>query len=212
MPDVIFLLVSTIVMYLLYYLTLYILDKKVHGLARKKNRISSRLVYAIGALMVIAWIAISLTHTSMALSQRILNMCIIESLAVLAVSDWKKHIIPNCILVPILIIWAAVTGMSIFMDATNGSALFFSSLVGGFLGGLIFLVCYLLAHGRLGAGDVKLVFVMGLCLTEQKILGAILVGMVLCCVYMVLHKNGTPKGGVPLAPFLFLGTLTILLI
>lgn len=195
-------------MFILYYLTVDKLDKKLHlGLARKGNRISSRTVYVTGIVMACGWIAVNLVPSSTCLPKRILNMSLLLSLAVLAVSDWKKRRIPNCFLVPILILWAAVTGMCMFIEATYGNALFISSLAGGFLGALIFLMCYLLAPGRLGAGDVKLVFILGLYLTEQKILGAIFIGMIVCCVYMMLHKNGTPKGGVPLAPFLFLGTL-----
>lgn len=216
MSEIFITLVSTLVMYLLYYLTVDILDKKVHlGLARKGNRIRSRAVYVVGIVMASGGIAVNLVQSPTLLSQRILNICLLWALAVLAVSDWKIHRIPNCILVTILIIWAAVTGISMFMDATNGRALFVSALVGGFLGGLLFFACYLLAPGRLGAGDVKLVFVLGLYLTEKKILGAIFAGMILCCIFTLMQlvrKKGQRKGGVPLAPFLFLGTLLVLLV
>ncbi len=208
MPEVIITLVSTMAMLVLYYLTVDKLDKKVHlGLARNGNRFSSKVVYIIGVVMACGWIAVNLVQLSMWLPRRILNMCLLLALAVLSVSDWKKHRIPNCVLVPILIVWVVVTGICIFIDISSGVTLFISSLVGGFLGGLLFMLCYLLASGRLGAGDVKLVFILGLYLTEQKILSAILVGMIVCCVHVMLDKNGTPKGGVPLAPFLFLGTL-----
>ena len=67
----------------------------------------------------------------------------------------------------------------------------------------------------MGAGDVKLVFVMDLYLTGQRILGAVFYGSLLCCAWSLLQlarKKLGLKDGVPLVPFLYLGTLITLFI
>ena len=66
-----------------------------------------------------------------------------------------------------------------------------------------------------GGGDVKLAFVMGLYLTGERIMGALFYGTVLCCIYSIvqlIRKKLTLKNGVPMTPFLFLGTFITLLI
>ena len=60
-----------------------------------------------------------------------------------------------------------------------------------------------------------MVFVMGLYLTGQRIIGAIFYGALLCCVYSLIQmgrKKLGLKDGVPIVPFLYLGTLITLLI
>ena len=96
-----------------------------------------------------------------------------------------------------------------------GIALFAKSLMGGIVGGLTFLLCYLLSAKKVGAGDVKLSFVMGLYLTGDRIIGAIFYGTLVCCVYsivMLIRKKIGLKDGVPMVPFLYIGVLITLFI
>ena len=67
----------------------------------------------------------------------------------------------------------------------------------------------------MGAGDVKLVFVLGLYMTGERIMGAIFYGVLLCCIYsiiMLCRKKIGLKDGVPMAPFLYMGMCINLLI
>ena len=146
---------------------------------------------------------------------RILAMLLIWAMSVLAVLDYKKQIVPNRFLLLMLLLWTAVTGSYIIVDTGGGLVLFFRALAGAVTGGLVFLLCYLLSGRKIGAGDVKLVFVMGLYLTGQRIIGAIFYGALLCCVYSLIQmgrKKLGLKDGVPIVPFLYLGTLITLLI
>ena len=131
-------------------------------------------------------------------------------LGILAVTDIKRKIIPNKILVLLLLFWTAGVSMLLILQTEFGLTILFESLAGGTIGGIIFLLCYLLSKGQLGAGDVKLVFVMGLYLTGERIIGAVFYGTLICCVYSVLlliRKKITRKDGVPMTPFLYLGTI-----
>lgn len=209
MIEIISAMIGAVIMCILYHLALHVLDKQ-EALALERS-----LVFIVGSVMAVAWIAISLMQESMALPQQILTMCTLWSLAVLTVTDWKKHLIPNRFLVLLLMIWATVTGINIILDIVSGMALLFTSLAGGIMGGLIFFLCYIISRKQLGAGDVKLVFVLGLYLTGQRIMGAIFYGVILCCVFSLIQlcrKKIGMKDGIPLVPFLFLGTLITLFI
>ena len=200
-----------------YYIAIPVMDRKYQmGLNCKGWRISSLGVLAVGGITVLAAGGIgylNLQGDSPAL--RILAMLLIWAMSVLAVLDYKKQIVPNRFLLLMLLLWTAVTGSYIIVDTGNGLVLFFRALAGAVTGGLVFLLCYLLSGRKIGAGDVKLVFVMGLYLTGQRIIGAIFYGALLCCVYSLIQmgrKKLGLKDGVPIVPFLYLGTLITLLI
>lgn len=143
-------------------------------------------------------------------TEAMLRYCFLGTLSAIAVTDWEKHFISNKLLLAMLLLWSGIIGISIIANTENGLGILFSSLLGALTGGLIFLLCYVLSRGQMGAGDVKLAFVMGLYLTGDKIIGAIFYGVILCMIYSVIQlirKRIGLKDGVPLAPFLYIGTL-----
>lgn len=149
------------------------------------------------------------------LPQYILTMVLLSGMAFLAVVDYQMKLIPNLMLAALGLFWTAVTGLSLILDVEEGFALLCRSLAGAAVGGLIFLLCYLISRGQLGAGDVKLAFILGLYLTGERIMGCILYGSLLCCLYSVLQlfrRRITVKDGVPMAPFLYLGVLITIFI
>ena len=64
--------------------------------------------------------------------------------------DIKERRLPNS-----LVALLAIIGVGTVVVALGAEA-FVRSLIGGLLGGMIFLILYLLGRGRLGEGDVKL--------------------------------------------------------
>lgn len=209
--------IETLIICILFYLTLHVLDKDgIYGFERKGKWICSGLVYAVSGGTAIAWLVISLNRDGMfAIPVQLLTVCVVWALAVLTVTDWKKNTIPNQFLFALIIIWGTIIGLYMILDIVSGMALLFMSLAGGIVGGMIFLLCYIISRKQLGAGDVKLVFVLGLFLTSQRIMGAIFYGVILCCVFSLIQlcrKKIGMKDGVPLVPFLYLGTLFTLFI
>ena len=149
------------------------------------------------------------------MARYLLTAVLLCGLAVLTVTDYKKQTVPNKMILVLLLLWTAIVGIALIVDVAAGFELLCRALGGGLISGLIFLLCYLFSRGQMGAGDVKLAFVMGLYLTGERIIGAIFYGTVLCCVYSImqlLRKKLTLKNGVPMTPFLYLGTLITLLI
>ena len=143
-------------------------------------------------------------------AETMLQYILICAMSVFALVDAEHHFISNRLLLLLLMIWLSITGITIILTTQYGLALLFQSLIGAIVGGLIFLLCYFLSKGQLGAGDVKLVFVMGLYLTGERIMGAVFYGVIACCIYSIIQlirKKIGVKDGVPLAPFLYLGQL-----
>lgn len=197
------------------YITLCFYDKRNPLKVKKKGKYiySIFIIAAISLTFVTAFALGMFRISAWDLSEVLLNYILIWGMTVLAVTDHRQHRIPNRFLTLMLMIWAMITGIYMILQTESGVGLLFRSLSGAIVGGLIFLLCYILSRKQLGAGDVKLVFVMGLYLTSQRIMGAIFYGIVLCCVYSVIQlirKKLGLKDGVALVPFLYLGVLITL--
>lgn len=197
-----------------YYAALDYIDRaRDIGLKRRGRLIVSKFVWLTGAVgfCILLWFGYRALW-QMPFPVSLMQCVLLWGMSVAAVTDYRKHFIPNGILFIMLIIWTAIVGICVILATEYGLGLLFQSLIGGAAGGLIFLLCYLLSRRQLGAGDIKLSFVMGLYLTGQWILGAIFYGIVLCLIYSViqlLRKKIGLKDGVPLAPFLYGGVLII---
>lgn len=145
----------------------------------------------------------------------VLNLILIWGLSVLTITDYKKKLVPNKVLLVLLLLWAVVISIFSLMDIGNSLTLIMDTAVGGGIAGLLFFVSYLMSKGQLGAGDVKLAFLMGLYLMSTRALLAFLIGTTLCFIYsftMVIFKKLTLKDQVPLVPFLAMGAFIVILL
>lgn len=178
---------------------------------RRGIQISRRNQAAVCVLTFCAVAALGFLYLPKGVTVEILLQYILLcAMSVFALADAEHHFISNRLLLVLLMIWVGIMGIMIILQTQYGLVLLFGSLVGAIVGGLIFLLCYFLSRGQLGAGDVKLVFVMGLYLTGDRIMGAIFYGVLLCCAYSIvqlMRKKIGVKEGVPLAPFLYAGQL-----
>lgn len=200
-----------------YYGSICVLyDKYELGLKRREKWVTDSFVLVLGVITLIGTAGVGYVRLpNFSIVQHILTMALLCGMALLAVVDRKKNLIPNRMLAVLALFWTAVAGVYLIFNMEKGFALFCRSLAGAFVGGVIFLLCYLISKGQLGAGDVKLAFVMGLYLTGERIIGGIFYGTLMCCAYSVaqlLRKRLTLKDGVPLAPFLYMGVLITLFI
>lgn len=199
------------------YITICFYHKKNPLEVRQKgSMIYSPFMIGVVGLAFLAVFALGMTKRAVwGLSDMLLHYSLIWGMSVLAVTDHWHRRIPNRFLIALLMIWALIAGTSIILFTESGMALLFRGLAGGLAGGLTFLLCYIFSRKQLGAGDVKLAFVMGLYLTGRRIMGAIFYGIAICCVYSIIQlirrKIGW-KDGVALVPFLYLGALIALCI
>lgn len=211
--------IGAAVISVIYYISVCVLDSQLKlGLNRDKYFIKSKAVWIVGIFTAFVWIFTGLYPNTMFYTNIpfiVQTMIIMWGMSVLAITDYYKKIIPNHFILMLLAIWAFVVLIGLAVNMDEGLAVLFQSLAGGIAGGVIFLLCYLISRGQLGAGDVKLAFVLGLYMTGQRIMGVLVYGILICCVYSViqlLRKKIGMKDGVALVPFLYIGMLITLII
>ena len=121
-------------------------------------------------------------------------------------ADWWEQIVPNKMLLVLLFLFFLIIGLD--MDAALE---LLPSIVIGLLFSMIsFGLGFLLSRGSMGAGDVKLALVMGLYLTGEYVVGAVLYGCIVSAVFSLVQlarKRLSRKDTIPFVPFLFLGTV-----
>ena len=90
------------------------------------------------------------------------------------VEDYREQLVPNRVLLFLLVLFPIIVGGYGVHDMDTVLKLL-PSIILGFLFSLIsFGTGYLLSHGSMGAGDVKLSLIMGIYLTGKDIPGACL--------------------------------------
>ena len=140
----------------------------------------------------------------------VLSYVMLAGMSVFCITDWLDRIVPNRILFIMLLGWLVIAGFFILRDP-NRMAGYLAEYITGFLFCLTsFGLCYILARGKLGAGDVKLALIMGLYLPGSYAAAAIFYGCMLSaifCVALLLAKKITKKTAVPLVPFLYMGLI-----
>lgn len=209
--------ISALVVVLAFYFSCLWLDKKLElGIQRKKSLITEKSVWLIAVLDIVTVIYIAaFQRQGFKSCFYIATIVMIIGMSVLSVTDIKKCIIPNKVLAVWFMIWILIVGIQMIFNIETGVAILFISLAGAVIGGIIFLLCYILSKGQMGAGDVKLVFVLGLYMTGQRIMGAVLYGALLCCAYSIiqmLRKKISIRDAVPMAPFIYMGMCITLFI
>ena len=200
-----------------FYLLITYLDTSIGFDLKKKGKMINDKVVIIDAIatFLLTGVITYLRYPDMMLEMKILTSIFICIMASLTVCDIKKKLVPNRIIVAALFIWMSVISIGIIFHTASGVALLGTSLIGGIISGAIFLLCYLITKKKLGAGDVKFAFILGLYMTATRMFGGIFYGSVLCCVYclvQIARKKLTFKSGVPMIPFLYIGCLVTYII
>ena len=134
-------------------------------------------------------------------------------MAFLSTTDMIEHRVPNKMLAIMLLCWMGLVGMEMFINIYRAMETVFFHGISGLIAVVIFLITYFISHRKLGLGDVKLSFIMGLYLGNNMIIAAIFYGTVLCCIYSIVQvarKKLSMKDGVPMVPFLFFGSLIVM--
>ncbi len=166
-----------------------------------------------GAVTVFVYTGLTISEQPIAaLAYRLLLM---TGLTIFAVTDHYVHLIPNILLIVLLCAWVLISALAILFDLPNGLQLAAIGVAGGLFSGFCYLICYFLSKKRMGAGDVKLAFFAGLCLTGEMIVGALLLCSLSCLLWslvLIVRKKMKWSDEVPMAPFLFFGSAAMLLL
>lgn len=125
-------------------------------------------------------------------------------------SDAKVFIIPNRILLVGLVFRGLTLAVECLISPSELRYILLSCLIAS--GGLFLaaILCRLISPKAVGAGDIKLMVVMGLYLTTDRVWSAILLSMIATfffSLFLVIVKKANRKTEIPFAPLLLIGTL-----
>lgn len=126
------------------------------------------------------------------------------------VEDHKEQLVPNRVLLLLLVLFPILLGGCGIHDMDTVLKIIPSIILGFLFCLLSFGLGYLLSHGSMGAGDVKLSLIMGIYLTGNDIPGAILYGCLIAAGYSIvqlLRKKISRKDRIPFVPFLYMGVV-----
>lgn len=183
-------------------------------LRSRKGIVVSRSVVVVSVLSALVIVLfVNLKWNSYGLVRMILQILLLWGMAVLTVTDYKKQVVPNRFLLILLAIWVLVASGGMIVNFSTGLFLVAQSMLGAFVGTVIFGLCYILAKKQLGAGDIKLAAVIGLYMLPDCSICAYLIGSVLCCLYSILQiirKKLGWRDSIPMVPFLTLGVWSAL--
>lgn len=125
-------------------------------------------------------------------------------------TDSWERVVPNRMLLLLLCIFVLILGLQ-GIRAPEALWEAVPSIVLGFVFCAVsFGLGYVISRGNMGAGDVKLVLVMGLYLTGEYAVGAVLYGCIAGAAYSVVQlARGklSRRDEIPFVPFLFIGVV-----
>ena len=145
----------------------------------------------------------------------IMDFIILAAMAGLSFSDTMNRKIPNKFLLGLLLAWLVMNCGYCLYSMEDGFSFIIGGLSGGLIAGTVFLLCYMIVRGQLGAGDVKMAAVLGLYLMGDRIITALIFGIFISAIYaviMLITKKMTIKDSMPMAPFLFIGSAIVIVL
>lgn len=128
----------------------------------------------------------------------------------IAYIDFKQRIIPNKLLLLMLLAAFIIYVAQGLSDPSYLKMYVLNAGVGALLGGGVFFVASLISRNGVGAGDIKLYFVLGLLLSFRGIFNVLLYSTVISFVFAIVFlimKKKKVKDELPLAPFTLLGVI-----
>ena len=124
----------------------------------------------------------------------------------ISVMDWEQQIIPDNVLLLLLLLALLFSPVI--------PAPFINRICAAGIGGLVMLLLAILTKGGVGGGDIKLLFVLGLWLGTDKLLGALLSGFVsagIVSAVLLVIKLRKPKDTIAYGPYFALSAIYYLL-
>lgn len=129
---------------------------------------------------------------------------------VLAVIDYKEHLIPNKIILSLLGIRLVFMAYEAFAEPDFLQYLVLYPFLGALVGGGFMLIGSFISRKGMGMGDVKLFFMIGLYVGSYGIMPTLIYSFLLCAVIgllLVFTKHAGIHDTIPLAPFAYGGVL-----
>lgn len=172
-------------------------------------------ILTIVVLVMMICLAVEFYFFEYSIVKSIRYQYLLAWLFIIAWIDSKEKIIPNKILLVLLFSRVFLLLVECLLYKEYWMSLVISATAGFLIAGGMFLLCYFLTRGGVGAGDVKLFAVLGCYFGSGPIFTVVFLTIVYAAVYNIVKlamKKTDLKKEIPFAPFIFLGTLTTMLL
>ena len=145
----------------------------------------------------------------------VLVFLMLAGMTFFCMADIREQVVPNKVLLVFLFLFVIAAGLQGLANMDRLLETLPSVALGVIFCALCFGAGYVLSRKAMGAGDVKLSLVMGLYLTGEYVVGAIVYGCLAGAAYSIiqlLRKKVTRKDSIPFVPFLYTGLIIRLLV
>ena len=135
---------------------------------------------------------------------------ILAGVTVFCLSDVWERIVHNKSFLILLFFFVIASGIHGILNLDSLAELLPSVVLGVLFCALCFGLGYLFSRKTMGAGDIKLSLLMGLYLTGEYVVGAVLYGCLAGAVYSIVQlarKKLSRKDMIPFVPFLYIGVI-----
>lgn len=174
----------------------------------KKDKFLLR--YTIFNLMIFWGLLAEFLFWEYGIMKIIRYLVLVEALFVIAWKDKKEKIILNKDLAILLGVRCLLFVFEWLLYPNYGLGIVFSSLLGFLIGAAVFGICYIVSRGGLGAGDVKLMAVLGFYLGGSMLISTMVLAVFCSALYSIVNlirKKTSLKAEIPFAPFVMMGTV-----
>lgn len=148
-------------------------------------------------------------------TQMMRKFLVLYTVIAVAKIDKEKYIIPNKAVLFLFGVQIVLLTIDFFIMKDGWVSMLFSSLLGLAIGGVTFLIGYVISRQGIGLGDVKLLAAIGFCLGDASAVTIILLSLIFSAAYgiaQMARKKLHAKDGVPFAPFVAYASVLLLLL
>lgn len=184
--------------------TLYLKDDET-----KKNKwiyfyllISALLIIGLAIMLCVFYKQNLLIHN-------LKRLLLVDVLLIVALTDWVDMRIPNKYVLAGLIGWIALTMANVVTASHFPKGIVVDELIAGSAMFLVGMLCRITIKNSIGAGDVKLFFVIGLMLGLSGTWSAVFASLIISffvSLYLLIFKKKNRKDVIPFGPALAIGT------
>lgn len=140
---------------------------------------------------------------------------ILVTMTILCITDLWEKIVPNKILLILMLFGVIEIGFQGVQDMMIVIKMLPAMILGLIFCAISFGLTYIISHGSIGSGDVKLILLLGIFLSGEYIVGTVFYGCLVSAIYsivQIIRKKITRKDVLPFVPFLYIGLIITYLV
>lgn len=125
-------------------------------------------------------------------------------------TDLASRVISNWLVLVALLAAVLLIAVQVWTNPDSARGVLATSAAGALTGGVSLLLCRIVTRGGVGAGDIKLYFVLGLLLGFRGLFNVLLYGMLVAfvyCLFLLATRRKKLNDQLPLAPFSLIGVV-----